>query len=391
MAETYDVIVIGLGGMGSAAAYHLARRGKRVLGLERFTPAHDRGSSHGSSRIIRQAYHEHPGYVPLVLRSYELWEQLERDSEAQLLTVTGGLFLGTEDSDVVQGSLRSAREHNLPHELLDAAEIRRRFPPLHPKADDCAVYETRAGFLRPEAAVAAHLGLAAQHGAELHFEEPIADWRVTAAGTVRVVTAKATYEAGHLVMAPGAWAAGLLKLPLPVSLPPLLSLEVRRHVMAWFEPLDPKDTIKNFSPKRFPIYIWRASADAVFYGFPATDCEHCGVKAAMHSGGDVSTAETVERGYRADDIAEIRAQLTTYVPSLNGKLLHAAICMYTMTPDEHFVVGRHPEHAQVTIACGFSGHGFKFAPVVGEVLADFATEGETKWPIDFLSAARFAG
>src|SRR5271155_692553 len=152
MAETYDVIVAGLGGVGSAAAYHLAARGKRVLGLERYTPAHDRGSSHGSSRIIRQAYHENPGYVPLVLRAYELWERLERDSQTQLLTVTGGLFLGAEDSDVVEGSLRSAREHGLEFELLDAAEIRRRFPVLHPRADDCAVYEKKAGFLRPEAA-----------------------------------------------------------------------------------------------------------------------------------------------------------------------------------------------------------------------------------------------
>ncbi|QNI31067.1 N-methyl-L-tryptophan oxidase [Alloacidobacterium dinghuense] len=385
MAETYDVIVIGLGGMGSAAAYHLARRGKRVLGLERFTPAHDRGSSHGSSRIIRQAYHENPGYVPLVLRSYELWEQLERDTQAQLLTIAGGLYLGTEDSDVVQGSLRSAREHNLAHELLDQKEIRRRFPVLHPRAEDCAVYETQAGFLRPEAAVAAHLGLATrglamQGGAALHFEEPVSNWQITNGGAVRVTTAKGTYEAGHLVIAPGAWAESLLKLSLP--------LHVRRHVMAWF---DPPEGIADFSPDCFPIYIWRTGADTVFYGFPATDCEHCGVKAAMHSGGDICTAETIERKYQARDIAEIREQLAAYIPALNGRLLHAATCMYTMTPDEHFIVSRHPDYAQVSVACGFSGHGFKFAPVIGEVLADLAIEGRTKWPIDFLSAERFAG
>jgi sarcosine oxidase len=379
MAETFDVIVIGLGGIGSAAAYHLAARGKRVLGLERFTPAHDLGSSHGSSRIIRQAYHENPGYVPLVLRAYDLWNQLERDTQTKLLTITGGLFLGTENSDVVQGSLLSARQHNLAHEVLNAKDIKRRFPVLHARAEDCAVFETKAGFLRPEAAVAAHLGLAAQHGATLHFEEPIVDWTITDGGAVRVVTAKAAYQAAHLVIAPGAWASSLLKLSLP--------LHIRRHVMAWFDPLE---TIQNFSPNRFPIYIWRTGDETVFYGFPATDCEHCGVKTAMHSGGDVCTADSIEREIYDRDIEEIREQLSTFIPGLNGKLLHAATCMYTMTPDEHFVVSQHPDYAQITIACGFSGHGFKFAPVLGEVLANLAIEGSTKWPIDFLSAQRFA-
>lgn len=379
MAETYDVIVIGLGGVGSATAYHLASRGKRVLGLEQFTPAHDRGSSHGSSRIIRQAYNEDPGYVPLVLRAYELWEKLERDTATQLLTITGGLFIGTENSDVVQGSLRSAREHHLAYEMLDAKDIQRRFPVLYPRAEDRAVYETKAGFLRPEAAVAAHLGLAAQHGAALHFEEPVSGWTTTNAGTVRVTTAKAAYEAMHLVIAPGAWASDLLKLKLP--------LHVCRHVMAWFDPID---GITQFKPDRFPIYIWQTDKDAIFYGFPATDCDHCGVKAALHSGGDVCTPDSIERGIQEPDIAEIREQLAAHIPTLNGKLLHAATCMYTMTPDEHFMVSRHPDYSQVMIACGFSGHGFKFTSVLGEVLADLATEGHTKYPIDFLSAARFA-
>jgi sarcosine oxidase len=378
MAETFDAIVMGLGGIGSAAAYHLATRGKRVLGLERFTPAHDRGSSHGSSRIIRQAYHENPGYVPLVLRAYELWEQLERDTQTHLLTTTGGLFLGPENSDVVQGSLLSARQYNLAYEVLDAKEIQRRFPVLRPRAEDCAVYEKKAGFLRPEATVAAHLGLAAQHGARLHFEEPIVDWKVMGNGAVQVITAKATYEAAHLMIATGAWASSLLKLSLP--------LHVRRHVMAWFHPIE---AIQSFSPGRFPIYIWRTSDETVFYGFPATDCENCGVKAAMHSGGNVCTAESIDRGIHDLDIDEIRNQLATYIPALNGKLLHAATCMYTMTPDEHFIVSRHPDYSQVTIACGFSGHGFKFATVLGEVLADLAMDGGTKWPIDFLSAERF--
>jgi sarcosine oxidase len=379
MADTYDVIVIGLGGVGSAAACHLASRGKRVLGLEQYTPAHDRGSSHGSSRIIRQAYNEGPGYVPLVLRAYELWEKLERDTATPLLTITGGLFIGPENGDVVQGSLRSAREHNLAYEMLGAKDVQRRFPVLHPRSEECAVYETKAGFLRPEAAVAAHLGLAAQHGAALHFEEPVSGWMTTDTGTVRVTTAKATYEAAHLVIAPGAWASDLLKLNLP--------LHVRRHVMAWFDPID---GITPFKPERFPIYIWQTDKDTILYGFPATDCDHCGVKAALHSGGDICTPDSIERGIQEQDITEIREQLAACIPALNGNLLHAATCMYTMTPDEHFVVSRHPHYSQVTIACGFSGHGFKFTSVLGEVLADLSMEGRTKYPIDFLSAERFS-
>ncbi len=379
MAETYDVIVIGLGGVGSAAACHLASRGKRVLGIERYTPAHDRGSSHGSSRIIRQAYHENPGYVPLVLRAYELWEQLERDTSTNLLTITGGLFLGAEGSDIVQGSLCSAREHNLAYELLDASEIRQRFPVLHPQAQECAVYEKKAGFLRPEAAVTAHLALAARHGAALHFEEPISDWELTASGTVRVSTSKTVYEAEYLVLAPGAWAEGLLKAPL-------LPLHVRRHVMAWF---DPVGDIRYFAQDRFPIYIWQTRTDIIFYGFPATDDEYLGVKAALHSGGEVCSPESIKRNFFDEDIAEIREQLAACIPALNGKLLHAATCMYTMTPDEHFVVSQHPEYPQVTIACGFSGHGFKFTSVLGEVLAELVIEGRSRHPIDFLSAQRF--
>ena len=380
MTETYDGIVIGLGGIGSAAVRHLAARGKRVLGLEQYTHAHDRGSSHGGSRIIRQAYHENPSYVPLVLRAYELWQQLERDTGAELLTITGGLFAGTESSEVVQGSLQSAQEHGLGYELLDAEEIKRRFPVLYPRADDCAVYEKMAGILRPEAAVIAHLGRAKQNGAELHFEEPVSAWEITASGTVRVTTPKTVYEAEHLVLTPGAWAGDLLKLP---SLP----LQVRRHVMAWFEP--DRDA-GSFSPDRFPIFIWQADNQQIFYGFPVTGDPGTGAKVGIHSGGDICTPASIQRKVQAGDIAEIREQLDIYIPALNGKLLEAATCMYTMTRDEHFVVSPHPEHSQVILACGFSGHGFKFASVMGEILADFVIEGGTNQSIDFLSAQRFA-
>ena len=204
MSRSYDAIILGLGGMGSAAAAHLAVRGKRVLGLEQFTSPHDRGSSHGRSRVIRQAYYEDPAYVPLLLRAYELWRELERNSGAQLLTITGGLMLGTRESAVVAGSLRSAREHGLPHELLDAHEIRKRFPQFAPDADTVALFEKNGGAVRPEEAVRAHLDQAARRGAELHFEEEVTSWKVSGSG-VRVTTARGNYEAGQLVIAAGPW------------------------------------------------------------------------------------------------------------------------------------------------------------------------------------------
>ena len=225
---THDVIVIGLGGMGSAAAAHLAARGQRVLGLERFGPAHDRGSSHGGSRIIRQSYFEDPAYVPLLLRAYELWRELEADSGADLMTLTGGLYFGRPDSPTVAGSLRSSRQWDLPHELLDAAEIRRRFPTMTPADDEVGLYEADAGLVRPEATVAAHLALAGQRGADLRFDEPVLDWSTTADG-VRVTTAAGTYTAGRLVICPGAWAPELLAdLGVPLT--------VERQVLYWFRP-----------------------------------------------------------------------------------------------------------------------------------------------------------
>src|SRR5271156_6447618 len=237
-----DVIVVGLGAMGSSTAYHLAQRGKRVLGLERFTPVHEKGSSHGASRIIRQAYYENPAYVPLLMRAYELWEELERLGNTKLLNITGGLMIGSPTSEVVTGSLRSAREHNLKHEVLDAVEIQRRFPPFTPKPDEMALYEFKSGYLRPEECVRQHLREAVRHGADLHFEEPMESWTADTGGPVRVKTASGTYEAERLVICSGAWAPQLLAdLGMP--------LVVTRQVMFWFDPLG---GIDPFMPERFP-------------------------------------------------------------------------------------------------------------------------------------------
>jgi sarcosine oxidase len=380
MEKHFDTIVVGLGGMGALAAYQLAARGAKVLGLDQYGAAHDRGSSHGASRIIRQAYYEHPNYVPLLSRAYELWQQLEQDSgDNGLLQITGGIYLGAPDSDTVSGSLRSATEYGLPHEFLDAKEIVRRFPVFQPHANEVAVSEMNAGFVRPERALEACFQQATRHGAKLNFHEPVSSWDVTATGHVRVTTGADVYEADKLVLAPGAWAPKTFHgLELP--------LVVRRHVMAWFDPIGGVDP---FLPDRFPVYLWQSRRDCIFYGFPAIDGPGGGVKIAMHTGGDLCTPQSIDRAIHPQDEQELREQIASRLPSLNGPLLAAATCMYTMTPDEHFVVGLHPHHPQVAIACGFSGHGFKFASVIGEILADLALAGKTRHPIEFLSPQRF--
>lgn len=358
------MIVVGLGGMGSAAAAHLAARGQHVLGLEQYQPAHALGSSHGRSRVIRLAYFEHPAYVPLLLRAYELWEQLERDSGRSLLTITGGLMIGTPDSTVVSGSLRSARRHGLPHELLDAAEIRRRFPPFTPQPGDVAVYEKRAGVIRPESAIHAHLEQASRHRAELRFDERVIDWHAPPSGDVEVRTTRGRYTAARLVIAPGAWASEMFKLPLP--------LEVETQVLYWF---NPTGGAAAFAADRFPIYIWDLGDGVQFYGFPSDDDGQ--VKVAFF------------RSPKKDE-ETMRLALRPHLPSLaDGTLVASVTCKYTLTPDHHFVIGLHPNHPQVIIASPCSGHGYKFATVVGEVLADLAIDGTTRHPIDLFAPTRF--
>lgn len=372
---SYDVIVVGLGGMGSAAAAHLAARGQRVLGLERHGPAHDLGSSHGGSRIVRQSYFEGAEYVPLLLRSYELWERLVRDSGEDLLTLCGGLFLGAPDSPTVAGSLLASRAWDLPHELLDAAEVRRRFPTVALPDGEVGLFEAQAGVVRPDATVRAHLQLAGRAGAELRFREPVERWRQTSTG-VRVTTAGGTYEAGQLVLAPGAWAPQLLAdLGVPIT--------VERQVTSWFQPAGGTAPYVGH-----PIWIHDDGAGVQAYGFPALDGPQGGVKTAFFRGGVACTPETIDRRVSAAEVDVVRRHVARLLPGMTDRFLRASTCMYSNTPDHHFVVATHPEHDRVTVACGFSGHGFKFVPVLGEVLADLATTGTTEHPIGLFDPRR---
>ena len=372
----YDVIVLGLGAMGSAAAFQAARRGQRVLGLDAYERGHDKGSSHGRSRMIREAYYEAPEYVPLIRRSYALWRELEGESGRELLRITGGLYLGAPESGLISGVRASVREHGLAHDELDAGEVARRFPGFRPKEGMVGLYEANAGILDPEACVGAFLDLAARHGAELRHEEPVLRWAADGGG-VRVETAQGSYSGERLVIAAGPWASEVLSgLGLP--------LEVWRLVNVHFEPSRPEP----FDVARCPVYLF-AVPEGLWGGFPVLPEQ--GVKFGRHDIGEVCTARTIRREIDPEEIEEIRTVLERYLPGAAGPVRATLTCMYTMTPDHHFVVDRHPEHDQVVYACGFSGHGFKFASVIGEVLADLAFEGETGQPIGFLSAGRFGG
>lgn len=364
----YDVVVIGLGGMGSAAAYRLAQRGKRVLGLEKFTAVHTQGSSHGGSRITRQAYFEDPAYVPLLLRAHEMWDQVERDSGQRIFHRVGGILVGAPDSGTITGSRASVEQFGLKHELLDAPALRERFPTMRPTPDEVGLYEPGAGFVVPEHAVRAHLDLAARAGADLRFEEPVTHWE-----DGRVTTARATYEAEQIVVCPGPWAPELLAdLDIP--------FEIERQVQYYFEP-----DAEGFGDH--PVYIWDREGSQ-FYGFPEIDGA---VKVAFHTGGRICTPETIDRTVHAHEVEAIAAATRPVLPGLAGRFLRGATCMYTNTADEHFVIARHPAHENVTVACGFSGHGFKFVPVVGEILADLTIDGATRHPIALFDPARLRG
>lgn len=372
----FDVMVLGLGGMGSAAAYHLAQRGKRVLGIEQFTSPHDRGSSHGESRMIRQAYFEGPDYIPLVLRAYELWRKLEADSGARLLNITGGVILGAADGPMVRSGTAGARLHGIPFEVLERAEANRRFPAIELDAGEVAVVEPHAGYLAPEECIRAHLKMADLAGAELHFEEKALAWKAEA-GRVELRTERATYEAEHLVITAGPWANEALRGVFP--------LRVTRQVMAWTQP---RGGVGPFVAGKFPVFLSDFGDGRPAYGFPAIDGPAGGVKAAIHGGGAECAPETVDRTIHEADLRELQEKVGKRMPALRGEVLRAQTCLYTVTPDEHFVIGAHPQAAECTLACGFSGHGFKFASVVGEILADLSTVGATRHGIELFSPLR---
>jgi sarcosine oxidase len=373
--NSYDVIVFGVGGIGSAAAFELARRGRRVLGLEQFALGHDQGSSHGHTRIIRKAYYEHPDYVPLVMRAYERWRDLERRQGRTLLTDCPCLSIGRPSGELIAGVRQSAEQHGLAVEQLDAGAMRRRFPAFQFNDDYVGVLEPSAGFLYVEDCVRAYVAEARRLGATIRDCEPVVSWKAEGGGVV-VETLAGRYAADRLIVTAGPWARQVLA---DVG----ASLTLMRQVVFWF---GTRDDIA-FQRDRFPIYI-ADTPEGAFYGLPALNAD--GLKTARHYGApELLDPFEIERTVSVDDEETVRRFLRSHAPAADGAVRKASVCIYTLTPDRHFLIDVHPDHSQVAFAAGFSGHGFKFASAVGEILADLAESRRTDPRMEMFRLARF--
>jgi sarcosine oxidase len=370
--ERADVAVVGLGAMGSMAAWRLASRGVRVIGFDRYDPPHTMGSSHGQSRIIRSAYYEGPGYVPLVREAFELWRTLERESDESILTMTGALMIGPPDSELVSGSLLSAREWGLDHEVLQPADVHRRFPRYRLRDDEIAIYDIAAGFVRPEKAVSAAIGRARALGASLHTNtavERIEPGEVHAGGK--------TWRVNHVIVCTGAWnATGLLPaLEMP--------LEVTRQCMVWFRPRTPA----LHTPEAAPVFVHGTTGDAIHaYGFPSVDGET--VKIGVSGDAAPQHPDEIDRVVHPADLEPAVRYVGVALPDLDPEPVRSVICLQENSPDRHFVIGT--LSPGLTVLAGFSGHGFKFAPVIGDVAAELALDGGTSRPIEQFAPNRFA-
>lgn len=371
-----DVVVIGLGAMGSAAAYQLASRGLKVVGLDRHAPPHTLGSTHGRSRITREAIFEHPLYVPFVRRAYELWFELEKEAGERLFHRTGGLMIGKPGGVLVQGARASAEAHGVPYEMLSAAEVRQRFPAYSPPDDAVAFLEPNAGLLLPERIIELHLQFAQARGATLLTNTP-AMCCVPDGEGVRVETEDATILASHAVVTAGAWIPGLLPdLELPLAL--------ERQMLHWFRPVSQAE---NHEASCCPLSLWEFDDDRIFATFPNLgDGVKCGIH---HEGEIVDVPESVNREIGADEDRMVRDLLAAIQPLAAGELVESRVCIYTNTPDHHFLIDRHPEHDRIVIASPCSGHGFKFSSAVGELLADMVTGREPEVDVAVFGLGRF--
>ncbi|MDA7978745.1 MAG: N-methyl-L-tryptophan oxidase [Pirellulales bacterium] len=385
--KPYDAIVLGVGGVGSAAALELARRGLRVLAIDRFGPAHDRGSSHGETRIIRQAYFEHPDYVPLAQASYHWWSELEAcegKGQPPLYVQTGLLQIGPVGGQVLQGVRRSAKLHGLSVENLQEDQIELRWPRCFVVPEGCeGVYERNSGYLRVEACVQTQIDAAQRLGVKFHFNEPVHDWRISNGG-VQVTTSTGAYSARRLVIAAGAWASetlGKTKGLADADNLFTIALSVRRKPQYWLWPKDDRYTVSRDVPA-----VLFELPHGVFYSFPQIGKS---VKVAEHSGGaDVDDPTTLDRAIDKENLRRVQNFCQTHLPGVSIELQQQTVCMYTLTPDEHFIVDLHPQAPHVAFAAGLSGHGFKFVGILGRALADLVLEGRTDLPIGFLSSSR---
>jgi sarcosine oxidase len=374
----YDVVVVGLGGMGSSTIYNLANRGFRVIGVDRFGPGHSYGSSHGGARIVRRVYFEAPEYEPLLRRTYELWFKLSRDSGEATIRSCGALIIGGPKSQTIQGSIRSAALGDVPYELLDTEDIQKRFPNLSPPVGSVGFYDAEAGFVNPEATVRLNLRLASAAGADFLFHCNVTAWEDQSTGGIAVKTDHGEIYADRVVLTTGAWAPELLG---DID----IHLEAERQIQFWF---DSKPDTDRWTPERQPIWILeRSQTESWAFGFPITN--GTSVKVGFEEMGTPADPSSLERTVSEAEIAAVRSKLIDIAPSLaTAQCVRATACMYENTADGNFIIGKHPYNADVIVGCGFSGHGYKFVPVIGEILADLAIDDVSAFPLGRFSPSR---
>src|SRR5215510_7269551 len=386
--QRYDTLVLGLGAMGSAAVFQLAKRGQKVGGIDQFSPPHNLGSSHGDTRVTRLAIGEGTHYTPLVMRSHLLWREIEKETGADLLTTTGALIISSRAKtsmlhvqDFFATTVAAAKRYGIAHEILDARAIRERSPQFNVRDDEIGYYEYEAGFVRPEACIAAQLVLAEKHGASLHRNEKVLGFEESGTG-VTVRTAKGTYAADRLIVSAGAW------LPQLIASNYARPFKVRRQMLFWFAP---KGSIAPFQPGKFPIYIWELQGrPQAIYGFPAVDGAHGGIKVATQQYETEATPDDVDRAVSDDEMRAMYDYIAPYLPGFSDTCIKAVVCLYTVTPDAEFVIDTHPDMPRVIIASPCSGHGFKHSAAIGEALSEIVTDGKSRLHLSAFKFARFA-
>jgi sarcosine oxidase len=378
----FDIIVIGVGSMGSAACYHASKAGAKVLGIEQFDLGHQLGSHGGQSRIIREAYFEHPNYVPLLRRSYENWRQLEKEAQTDLMQLNGLLYMGKPGGTLIEGVNLSAGLYDIPVENIKDTPKSDLYKAFKLPADYEVLYEPGAGFVRPEKAILCHTGLAIEAGAEIRTDEKVLNWHEKK-GKVFIETDKAAYSCQKLIITAGPWASDML---------PNFSkhLQVSRQLITWVKPKDPA----LFKPELFPCWTLEvAEMNGIFYGFPLIDSGETGLSEGLKIGYHwseryIQDVSAIDRSALPEEIDEVTEFMKRFMPDVNDELYETHVCMYTNTPDSDFIIDYLPNNKHVVFATGFSGHGYKFAALIGEILSDLVLTGKTTESIDFLSLSR---
>ncbi len=383
--KVYDVIVVGLGAVGSAALYQLSGKGKKVLGLDQYEPPHIYGSTHGETRIIRQAYYEGKQYVPILKAAYEVWREIEKNSGDSFFEIADVLMIGSRQNSIVEQSEESAKAYDLPYEIFDHKELRNRYPQFNADQDTWALLDKLAGYVRPEAAVRNQIELGSKNGAEVGHNELVEFWDAEnyPAG-IRVKTNMGDYITEKLIVTTGAWAKGMMQ-EVGVKLKP------ERIVQFWVKP---KKNEALFTKGTFPIFLWNVERNLDFYAIPGLDTGQGICKVAFYPHGDhpsrqFCTPYQIDREVRDSDFDLMHKYLAQYVPDLAGQFVKSSVCMHTESPDLHPIIDFHPDYKNVCIANGFSGHGFKFSNITGKILAELTLEGKTDFDISLFGAERF--